>query len=129
MFPYLGKCKKLSPIQQNSKRFRKYSKFRIEIYQQLLQVIECFQYYVDYWFTVNGTKASYADSFMSAIGIVAQVPNLIVAIINVMNLIRGPLIYRVLAPLAFNSLLIVVILVLVIVQQPSDDGEWVLWFC
>ncbi|CAL2039380.1 unnamed protein product [Caenorhabditis brenneri] len=81
------------------------------------------QYYVDYWFTVNGTKTSYADSFMSAMGIVAQVPNLIVAIINVLNLIRGPLIYRVLAPLAFNSLLIVVILVLVIVQQPSDDAR------
>ncbi|EGT53691.1 hypothetical protein CAEBREN_25466 [Caenorhabditis brenneri] len=60
-------------------------------------------YYVDYWFTVNGTKTSYADSFMSAMGFVAQVPNLIVAIINVLNLIRGSLIYRVLAPLAFNT--------------------------
>ncbi|ULT93706.1 hypothetical protein L3Y34_003298 [Caenorhabditis briggsae] len=81
------------------------------------------QYYVDYWFTVNGTKTSYADSFMSAMGIVAQIPNCIIAFINVMNLIRGPLIYRVLAPLAFNSLLIVVILVLVIAQQPSDDAR------
>lgn len=82
------------------------------------------EYYVDYWFTyTNGTKTSYADSFMSAMGIVAQIPNCIVAFINVMNLIRGPLIYRVLAPLAFNSLLIVVILVLVIVQQPTDDAR------
>ncbi|CAI2352409.1 unnamed protein product [Caenorhabditis sp. 36 PRJEB53466] len=30
------------------------------------------QYYVDYWFTVNGTKTGYADNFMSAMGIVAQ---------------------------------------------------------
>ncbi|CAE46670.1 Equilibrative nucleoside transporter 1 [Caenorhabditis elegans] len=81
------------------------------------------QYYVDYWFTVNGTATHYADSFQSAMGVVAQVPNLIVAIINVLNLIRGPLLYRVLAPLAFNSLLIVIILALVIFQQPSDQAR------
>lgn len=90
----------------------------------LIQIHIEIQYYVDYWFTVNGTATHYADSFQSAMGVVAQVPNLIVAIINVLNLIRGPLLYRVLAPLAFNSLLIVIILALVIFQQPSDQGKY-----
>uniref|UniRef100_A0A8R1ILY6 Uncharacterized protein n=1 Tax=Caenorhabditis japonica TaxID=281687 RepID=A0A8R1ILY6_CAEJA len=84
------------------------------------------QYYVDYWFTVNGTKTNYADDFMSAMGIVAQTSNLIVAIINVLNVIRGPLLYRIIFPLTFNSLLILVILGLVIFQTPDDNARG--WF-
>uniref|UniRef100_A0A1I7TT16 Cyclic nucleotide-binding domain-containing protein n=1 Tax=Caenorhabditis tropicalis TaxID=1561998 RepID=A0A1I7TT16_9PELO len=81
------------------------------------------QYYVEYWFTVNGTKTGYANSFMTAMGIVAQVPNLAVALVSVANIIPGPLLNRVLYPLAFNSLLIVTILVMVIAQQPTDDAR------
>ncbi|CAI5449284.1 unnamed protein product [Caenorhabditis angaria] len=81
------------------------------------------QYYVDYWFTVNGTKTSYADNFMSAMGIVSQIPNMIVAIINVLNIIRGPLLYRIISPLTFNSSLILIILGLVIFQNPSDAAR------
>ncbi|CAD6194665.1 unnamed protein product [Caenorhabditis auriculariae] len=84
------------------------------------------QYYVDYWFTVNGTETHYGTSFMSALGIVSQIPNFLVACINVLNLIRGPVMYRIVGPLTANCLLVGVILSLVIFQQPSDSARG--WF-
>ncbi|VDL87715.1 unnamed protein product [Nippostrongylus brasiliensis] len=44
-------------------------------------------YYVEYWFTVDGNKTSYAKSFMSALGITAQLPNFLMSLINVMQII------------------------------------------
>ena len=46
------------------------------------------QYYVNYWFTENGTTTNYGKNFMSALGITSQVPNFIVALLNIFNIIR-----------------------------------------
>ena len=40
------------------------------------------QYYRDYWFTVNGTKTHYANSFMSIIGVTSQIPNVGIMFVN-----------------------------------------------
>ncbi|KAK6751909.1 hypothetical protein RB195_003370 [Necator americanus] len=79
-------------------------------------------YYVEYWFTIDGNKTSYAKSFMSALGISAQVPNFIVGLINVAQIIGGSLMIRIAGPLTLNCLNVVIILGLVIFQDPSEDA-------
>ncbi|PIO73193.1 hypothetical protein TELCIR_04841 [Teladorsagia circumcincta] len=79
-------------------------------------------YYVEYWFTVDGNKTSYAKSFMSALGITAQIPNFIMSIINMSQIIGGSLMIRVAGPLTVNCLNVAVILALVIFQDPSQDA-------
>ncbi|EPB80686.1 nucleoside transporter [Ancylostoma ceylanicum] len=69
-------------------------------------------YYVEYWFTVDGNKTSYAKSFMSALGISAQIPNFIVGVINVAQIIGGSLMIRIVGPLTLNCLNVVAILAL-----------------
>ncbi|VDM58484.1 unnamed protein product [Angiostrongylus costaricensis] len=70
---------------------------------------------------MNGTKTSYAKSFMSALGITAQIPNFLVSVINLI----GSLMIRIVGPLAVNCMNIVVILALVIFQDPSVDAmQW-----
>ncbi|EYC30935.1 hypothetical protein Y032_0004g1858 [Ancylostoma ceylanicum] len=79
-------------------------------------------YYVEYWFTVDGNKTSYAKSFMSALGISAQIPNFIVGVINVAQIIGGSLMIRIVGPLTLNCLNVVAILALVIFQDPSEEA-------
>ncbi|KAJ1372344.1 hypothetical protein KIN20_034480 [Parelaphostrongylus tenuis] len=82
-------------------------------------------YYVEYWFTVNGTKTSYAKSFMNALGITAQTPNFIVSVINFLQIIGGSLLIRIAGPLVVNCLNVIVILALVVLQDPNDDAmQW-----
>ncbi|PAV83493.1 hypothetical protein WR25_24058 [Diploscapter pachys] len=80
------------------------------------------QYYVKYWFTENGTSTHYANSFMASLGITSQVPNFIVSLLNIFNIIRGPLMYRIMAPLLFNCSLVCVILAFAIFVQPSPGA-------
>ncbi|KIH66503.1 hypothetical protein ANCDUO_03172 [Ancylostoma duodenale] len=40
------------------------------------------QYYVQYWFTINGNATDYAESFMSIIGVTSQIPNLGIMFVN-----------------------------------------------
>ncbi|CAJ0604551.1 unnamed protein product [Cylicocyclus nassatus] len=79
-------------------------------------------YYVEYWFTVDGNKTSYAKSFMSALGITAQIPNFSAALISTLQILGGPLMFRVAATLLSNCLCVTAILVLVISQNPSEDA-------
>ncbi|KJH48628.1 nucleoside transporter [Dictyocaulus viviparus] len=82
-------------------------------------------YYVNYWFTVDGNKTSYAKSFMSALGITAQIPNFSMSLISVMQIIGGSLMFRIAGPLALNCLNVAVILALVIFQDPNVDAmQW-----
>uniref|UniRef100_A0A1I7XJI3 Equilibrative nucleoside transporter 3 n=1 Tax=Heterorhabditis bacteriophora TaxID=37862 RepID=A0A1I7XJI3_HETBA len=83
-------------------------------------------YYVNYWFTINNKETSYGKSFMSALGISAQIPNFIISIINVTQIIGGSMMIRIAGPLAINCINVVVILALVIFQQPSADAMH--WF-
>ncbi|VDL65781.1 unnamed protein product, partial [Nippostrongylus brasiliensis] len=83
-------------------------------------------YYVEYWFTVDGNKTSYAKSFMSALGITAQLPNFLMSLINVMQIIGGSLMIRIAGPLIVNCLNVIVILALVIFQDPDPDAMH--WF-
>ncbi|CAJ0604567.1 unnamed protein product [Cylicocyclus nassatus] len=79
-------------------------------------------YYVEYWFTVDGNKTSYAKSFMSALGISAQIPNFVVALVNVSQIIGGLLMVRIAGSLTINCLNVVAILALVIFQNPSEEA-------
>ncbi|VDM76554.1 unnamed protein product [Strongylus vulgaris] len=83
-------------------------------------------YYVEYWFTIDGNKTSYAKSFMSALGISAQIPNFVVGCINVMQIIGGLLMVRIAGSLLINCLNVVAILALVIFQNPSEEAMG--WF-
>ncbi|KHJ88139.1 hypothetical protein OESDEN_12070 [Oesophagostomum dentatum] len=80
-------------------------------------------YYVEYWFTVDGNKTSYAKSFMSALGISAQIPNFCAGFINVLQIIGGSLMIRIVSPLIVNCLNVIAILALIIFQDPSEDGD------
>lgn len=83
-------------------------------------------YYVEYWFTVDGNKTSYAKSFMSALGITAQIPNFLVAVINVAQIIGGSMMIRIAGPLLINCINVMVILGLVIFQTPTVEAMH--WF-
>ncbi|KAK6023085.1 nucleoside transporter [Ostertagia ostertagi] len=63
---------------------------------------------------------------MSALGITAQIPNFIMSIINMSQIIGGSLMIRVAGPLTVNCLNVAVILALVIFQDPSQDA--MSWF-
>ncbi|KHJ98079.1 hypothetical protein OESDEN_01940 [Oesophagostomum dentatum] len=81
------------------------------------------QYYVDYWFTVDGNATKYAESFMSVIGVTSQIPNVGIMFVNMALVAALSLMVRISVPLVFNCCLVVVIIVLVIFVQPNDDGE------
>ncbi|XGW28060.1 hypothetical protein V3C99_008121 [Haemonchus contortus] len=83
------------------------------------------QYYVSYWFTVDGNATSYAESFMSVIGATSQIPNVGIMFVNIAIVVAGSLMYRIAVPLIINCFLVVVIVVLVIFVQPNDnDRNW-----
>ncbi|KAK6750912.1 hypothetical protein RB195_002714 [Necator americanus] len=83
------------------------------------------QYYVDYWFTVDGNATDYAESFMSVIGVTSQIPNVGVMFINMAITVAGSMMMRIAVPLVINCCLVMVIILLVIFVQPSDnDRNW-----
>ncbi|KAK5966898.1 Equilibrative Nucleoside Transporter [Trichostrongylus colubriformis] len=84
------------------------------------------QYYVNYWFTVDGNATSYAESFMSVIGATSQIPNVGIMFVNIAVVIAGSLMYRIVVPLVINSILVIIIIALVIFVQPNDDDRH--WF-
>ncbi|VDL65478.1 unnamed protein product [Nippostrongylus brasiliensis] len=63
---------------------------------------------------------------MSALGITAQLPNFLMSLINVMQIIGGSLMIRIAGPLIVNCLNVIVILALVIFQDPDPDAMH--WF-
>uniref|UniRef100_A0A0K0CZW8 Equilibrative nucleoside transporter 1 n=1 Tax=Angiostrongylus cantonensis TaxID=6313 RepID=A0A0K0CZW8_ANGCA len=76
------------------------------------------RYYVGHWFT-------YAESFMSVIGVTSQFPNVGIMFINMAVVVAGPLMLRVVIPLIVNCLLVITIVVMVIFVQPNDnDRNW-----
>ncbi|GMR38734.1 hypothetical protein PMAYCL1PPCAC_08929, partial [Pristionchus mayeri] len=85
------------------------------------------QYYVTYWFTgPNGTSTDYSVQFMATSGLVAQVPNLLVNIVNIFLVIGGSLLLRLYAPLILNCLNVLIVLILVVAVDPSEDAMG--WF-
>ncbi|KAK6751905.1 hypothetical protein RB195_003367 [Necator americanus] len=83
-------------------------------------------YYVEYWFTVGGNKTNYAKSFMSDLGIAAQIPNWLVGLINVLQIIGGSLMIRIAGPLTINCINVIVILILIVAQDPAVEAMG--WF-
>ncbi|KJH48559.1 nucleoside transporter [Dictyocaulus viviparus] len=83
------------------------------------------QYYVSYWFTVDGNVTEYAESFMSVIGVTSQLPNVGIMIINMAIAIASSLMLRVVVPLMINCLLVIGIIAMVLLVQPNDnDRNW-----
>ncbi|CAD6194357.1 unnamed protein product [Caenorhabditis auriculariae] len=85
------------------------------------------EYYVHYWFTVNGTQTWFSKEFMSSLSIAAQLPNASINILNLFLVISGPLIYRVLAPVVANIANVAAVLAMVIFLTPSV-GSMVAFF-
>ncbi|RCN31869.1 nucleoside transporter [Ancylostoma caninum] len=83
-------------------------------------------YYVQYWFTMNGTRTDYAKRFMSDLGIAAQTPNFLAGLINVMQIIGGSLMIRIAGPLTVNCVNVAVILILIVAQDPAEEA--MSWF-
>ncbi|VDM72287.1 unnamed protein product [Strongylus vulgaris] len=81
------------------------------------------QYYVSYWFTVDGNVTHYAESFMSVLGVTSQIPNVGIMFVNMAIVVAGSQIIRIFIPLIINCLLVVVIIALVIFVRPNDDGK------
>lgn len=104
-----------------------------------------FQYYVQYWFTIDGNRTEYGKRFMSDLGIAAQTPNFLAGLINVMQIIgfgslqraitwiyylesitssfRGSLMIRIAGPLTVNCINVAIILVLIVAQDPAEEGR------
>ncbi|EPB80688.1 hypothetical protein ANCCEY_00256 [Ancylostoma ceylanicum] len=79
-------------------------------------------YYVQYWFTMDGNRTDYAKRFMSDLGIAAQTPNFLAGLINVMQIIGGSLMIRIAGPLSVNCVNVAVILILIVAQDPAEEG-------
>ncbi|CAJ0933654.1 unnamed protein product, partial [Mesorhabditis belari] len=84
------------------------------------------QYYVEYWFTQNGTTSEYADSFMSWLGLASQIPNVSVNILNIILVISGSLLIRIVGPLVVNCFCISAVIGIVIFCAPTLEG--MAWF-
>ncbi|VDM81454.1 unnamed protein product [Strongylus vulgaris] len=83
-------------------------------------------YYVDYWFTVDRNRTDYAKRFMSDLGIASQIPNFLAGLINLMQIIGGSLLVRIYGCLIVNSINVLVILILIVAQKPSEEAMG--WF-
>ncbi|EYC33809.1 hypothetical protein Y032_0001g102 [Ancylostoma ceylanicum] len=83
-------------------------------------------YYVQYWFTMDGNRTDYAKRFMSDLGIAAQTPNFLAGLINVMQIIGGSLMIRIAGPLSVNCVNVAVILILIVAQDPAEEAMG--WF-
>ncbi|CAJ0604371.1 unnamed protein product [Cylicocyclus nassatus] len=81
------------------------------------------QYYVSYWFTVDGNATQYAESFMSVLGATSQIPAVGIMFVNMAIVIAGSLMMRIVVPLIINCFLVLTIIALVIFVQPNDIGK------
>ncbi|CAI2356884.1 unnamed protein product [Caenorhabditis sp. 36 PRJEB53466] len=79
------------------------------------------EFYVNYWFKPSGNETWYAKQFLGSLTIASQFPNVSINVFNLFLIIAGPLIYRVFAPVCFNILNLAIILILVVVLEPSDS--------
>ncbi|VDO22839.1 unnamed protein product [Heligmosomoides polygyrus] len=59
------------------------------------------QYYVSYWFTVDGNATHYAESFMSVVGVTSQIPNVGIMFVNMAIVVASVLSFRRLLLLAY----------------------------
>uniref|UniRef100_A0A7I4YSZ4 Equilibrative nucleoside transporter domain containing protein n=2 Tax=Haemonchus contortus TaxID=6289 RepID=A0A7I4YSZ4_HAECO len=85
------------------------------------------QYYVDYWFTMqDGNKTTYAKSFMNALGITSQLPNFLMGMLNLAQIVGGSLMLRISGTLFINCVNVAVIIALVVLQDPSEEA--MTWF-
>nr|CDJ87518.1 Delayed-early response protein equilibrative nucleoside transporter domain containing protein [Haemonchus contortus] len=82
------------------------------------------QYYVDYWFTINGKKTFLAKSFMTTLGITCQVPNFLTGMLNLAQIVGGSLMLR--GTLFINCIFVAVIIALVVFLDPTEDA--MIWF-
>lgn len=86
------------------------------------------EYYVNYWFKPDGVETWYSKEFMGSLTIASQLPNASINVFNLFLIIAGPLIYRVFAPVCFNIVNLTIILILVIVLEPTEDSmSWFFW--
>ncbi|CAB3400967.1 unnamed protein product [Caenorhabditis bovis] len=86
------------------------------------------EYYVNYWFKIDGNETWYSEKFMSLLTVSSQLPNATINVINLFLIIGGPLIYRVFAPVCFNIFNVGAVLLLVLFVDPSIGGmTWFFW--
>ncbi|KIH54239.1 nucleoside transporter [Ancylostoma duodenale] len=79
-------------------------------------------YYVNYWFTINGTRTVYAKDFLRDLGIAAQTPNFLAGLLNLMQIIGGSLMIRIAGTLTVNCINVAVVIILIAAQDPAEEG-------
>ncbi|CAJ0604554.1 unnamed protein product [Cylicocyclus nassatus] len=84
------------------------------------------EFYVKYWFTIGGNETVYSRDFMSDQGIAAQIPNFLVGLINVMQIIGGSLLVRVTGTIIANCIIVAILVVLITAQDPAVEAMG--WF-
>ncbi|VDO25904.1 unnamed protein product [Haemonchus placei] len=83
------------------------------------------QYYVEYWFSPNNTQTEYSKNFMSSLGIAAQLPNVLINIVNTFVVIGGALLLRIAGPIVVNCISVFVTIMLIVLVLPSEnDMAW-----
>uniref|UniRef100_A0A1I7WQX1 Equilibrative nucleoside transporter 3 n=1 Tax=Heterorhabditis bacteriophora TaxID=37862 RepID=A0A1I7WQX1_HETBA len=86
------------------------------------------QYYVNYWFTPNGTETEYSKNFMSSLGIASQLPNVCINFINIFLVISGSLLLRIVGPILLNCINVLIVIFLIIFVTANEDVENMHWF-
>ncbi|KAK6036506.1 hypothetical protein COOONC_25989 [Cooperia oncophora] len=84
------------------------------------------QYYVEYWFTPNNTQTEYSKNFMSSLGISAQLPNVLINVINTFAVIGGALLLRIAGPIVINCASVFATIMLIVFVLPSEED--MAWF-
>ncbi|ETN87187.1 Nucleoside Transporter [Necator americanus] len=84
------------------------------------------QYYVDYWFSPNGTQTDYSKNFMSSLGIAAQLPTLLINIINTFAVIGCALLLRIAGPIMINCASVFAVIMLITFVSPTEEAMG--WF-
>ncbi|KAK5966429.1 Equilibrative Nucleoside Transporter [Trichostrongylus colubriformis] len=84
------------------------------------------QYYVEYWFSHNNTQTEYSKNFMSSLGIAAQLPNVLINVINTFVVIGGALILRIAGPIVVNCASVFATIMLIVFVLPSEED--MAWF-
>ncbi|PAV84049.1 hypothetical protein WR25_07602 [Diploscapter pachys] len=82
------------------------------------------QYYVEYWFSSNGTSW-YSNTFMSSLTISSQTPNACINLTNIFLAIAGSLVLRVALPILVNTINVITIIALIYFFEPNEaDYPW-----
>ncbi|WKY16914.1 hypothetical protein Q1695_001488 [Nippostrongylus brasiliensis] len=83
------------------------------------------QYYVQYWFSPNNTQTEYSKNFMSSLGIAAQLPNVLINVINTFLVIGGTLLLRIAGPIVINCASVFAVIMLIVFVPPTEeDMSW-----